>query len=74
MKKFRLLVASVFLLSGCTTFSTKNDSDKPKAEPPKLLKPVVRKIWIPSELRNGGGEWVEGHYMYRIEKETTWSR
>ncbi len=74
MTKHCLLVAFVCLLSGCTTFSTKNDPDKPKADPPKLSKPVVRKIWIPSELRNGGGEWVEGHYMYRIEKETRWSR
>ncbi len=74
MMKHCLLLAFLCVLSGCTTLATKNDLEKSKAEPPKLLKPVVRKIWIPSELRNGGDEWVEGHYMYRIEKETTWSR
>jgi len=52
----------------------KKTSDKGDVEPPKLLKPEVKKIWIPPEIRNGGAEWVEGHYMYRIERETTWSR
>ena len=74
MTKCHLLIAFACLLSSCTTFTAKTDAEKSKSDPPKLLKPVVRKIWIPSELRNGGGEWVEGHFMYRIEKETTWSR
>ena len=62
------------ILAGCTSNAKKDQIQKSKADPPKLLKPVVRKIWIPEEVRNGGAEWIEGHYMFRIEKETTWSR
>ncbi len=61
-------------ISSCTTPSKKPEADRPLAEQPKLLKPSVKKIWIPPEIRNGGTEWVEGHYIFRIEKETTWSR
>lgn len=75
MNKYHLLVAFVCLLVGCATADKKSTSPKEIASsPPKLLKPEVRKIWIPPEIKNGGQEWVEGHFMYRIEKETTWSR
>lgn len=70
----RLLIPVVCILSGCASIAKKDQADKSKSDPPKLLKPVVRKIWIAPEIRNGGAEWVEGHYMFRIEKETTWSR
>ncbi len=65
-------LALVLAVGGCTL---KPKTDIPnKTEPPKLLKPVIRKIWIPPEIKNGGLEWTEGHFMYRIEKETSWSR
>lgn len=73
MKRYHFLIPIVCILAGCTSMQKKN-SDKSGAEPPKLLKPEVKKIWIPPEIRNGGAEWIEGHYMYRIERETTWSR
>jgi starvation-inducible outer membrane lipoprotein len=69
--KHHLMIAIAIILAGCSTSPKKIDT---KSVPPKLLKPVVKKIWIPEEMRNGGAEWVEGHYMYRIEQETTWSR
>lgn len=62
------------VVSGCSAVQKKTDPTMPTPDPPKLLKPIVKKIWIPPEIRNGGAEWVEGHYIYRIEKETTWSR
>jgi len=61
-------------LSGCALTAKRPGTDNPLQEAPKLVKPLVRKIWVPPEIRNGGNEWVEGHYIYRIEKETTWSR
>jgi len=73
MKKHHLVISIACILVGCASVQKKT-TDKGGAEPPKLLKPEVKKIWIPPEIRNGGQEWVEGHYMYRIEKETTWSR
>ncbi len=42
--------------------------------PPKLLKPEIKKIWIPEIIKNGGTEWEEGHYLYRIQRDTSWSR
>lgn len=74
MIRIHLLIAIVCAVSGCTTFDKLANSKLQKIEPPKLLKPLVRKIWIPPEIKAGGAEWTEGHYMYRIERETAWSR
>ncbi len=73
MLRFIFSLISIFIFAGCTAMQ-KKPLTKSLSEPPKLLKPEVRKIWIPPEIRNGGAEWVEGHYLYRIDKETTWSR
>ncbi len=73
MKRHHLLIAIACIFAGCTSVQ-KKPTDKASVDPPKLLKPEVKKIWIPAEIRNGGQEWVEGHYMYRIERDTTWSR
>ena len=61
-------------LTGCASLNKSKPADPQKTEQPKLLKPTVKKIFVPPEIRNGGREWVEGHYMFRIEQETTWSR
>ena len=65
-------LALIVAVGGC--ISKPVGPDAPTGSPPKLLKPVIHKIWIPPEIKNGGLEWTEGHYMYRIEKETSWSR
>lgn len=74
MNRYHLAITIACILAGCSSQSKKNETSTSGVEPPKLLKPEVKKIWIPPEIRNGGQEWVEGHYMYRIERETTWSR
>ncbi len=61
------------LLPGCMT-AKKKTPDSTDGLPPKLLAPNVRKIWVPAALKNGGIEWEEGHYIYRIERGATWSR
>ena len=63
---------TVAALAGCALKPTADTHAQ--TEPPKLLKPVIHKIWVPPEIKAGGAEWTEGHYMYRIEKETSWSR
>jgi hypothetical protein len=67
-----LCLSPMIGLAGC--ISKPVGPDAATAVPPKLLKPVIHKIWIPPEIKNGGLEWTEGHFMYRIEKETSWSR
>ena len=71
-----ILLVNVALIStlGCSTLKQTSplDSNKSKApEEPKLLSPKVRKVWIPSKIE--GDKYFDGHYMYVIEKQTTWS-
>lgn len=67
------VVFCVFTM-GCQHTKNKSDELAATQSPPKLLKPEVKKIWIPAVIKNGGAEWEEGHYLYRIEKDTSWSR
>jgi hypothetical protein len=53
---------------------TKINSITKEKDPPKITKPIVKKVWIPEEIKNNGSEFVEGHYMYIIEKESSWSQ
>ncbi len=66
-----IALAMCTALAACTTGQK---IDTPKPEVPKLLKGVVHKIWIPPEIKNNGQEWVEGHYLFRIERGAQWSR
>ena len=68
------LLFIIILCIGCASQQKKNDNPVSSDSDPKLLKPIVKKIWINPEIRNNGSEWIEGHYLYRIERETTWSK
>lgn len=68
-----IIVTGSLVLSACSTAQNKTVPD-PGSPPPKLLSPLVKKIWIPPAIKNGGTEWEEGHYIYRIERAPTWSR
>lgn len=69
-----IIIAYSILLSACTTDKKKTPAEDPEGPPPKLLSPLVKKIWIPPTIKNGGTEWEQGHFLYRIEREPTWSR
>lgn len=71
---FSLFLSFCLALNACVSSNKKVPTNDIKNPPPSLLKPVVQKIWIPPVIKNGGAEWEEGHYLFRIEKETTWSR
>ncbi len=68
-----LVVIACICFASCSTVSKKENVDK-NSEIPKLLAPSVKKIWIPPQLKDGGQEWEDGHYIYRIERGTSWSR
>ena len=38
---------------------------------PSLTSPKVRRVWVPSKIE--GDKYIDGHYMYVIEKTSTWS-
>ena len=62
------------IITGCQNMKNKSNDKTQNQTPPKLLKPEVKKIWIPEVIKNGGTEWEEGHYLYRIQRDTSWSR
>ncbi len=76
MNRFNKSLLVFVCLTALSCQHTKNKSAETNVQqtPPKLLKPEVKKIWIPEIIKNGGTEWEEGHYLYRIEKDTSWSR
>jgi len=39
---------------------------------PSLTSPEVRRVWVPEKI--DGGKFIEGHYMYVIERNSVWSR
>ncbi len=62
-------------IMGCVTQPKSKDGKILSEElPPELQSPSVRKIWVPSALKNNGLEWESGHYLYRIERGVQWSR
>lgn len=74
LKLLSLLLALSF--TSCASIKKNNTLDKTKnlESTPKITKPTFKKIWVPDEIRNNGTEYVEGHYVYIIEKDTTWSK
>jgi hypothetical protein len=74
MKRIAFLVALSCFFTSCISQPSKVETTKADVPPPKLLAPSVRKIWLPPQLKDGGQEWEAGHYLYRIERNTSWSR
>jgi len=76
MKRFEksFLLCIFIIMTGCQNMKNKSDNKTQNQMPPKLLKPEIKKIWIPEVIKNGGTEWEEGHYLYRIQRDTSWSR
>lgn len=64
-------------VSACTTTSstTQNQSNtinKSDAKSPSLTTPKVRKVWVPEKIE--GDKYIEGHWMWVLERTTTWSQ
>jgi hypothetical protein len=50
--------------------STSNPTGKPDL--PFLTKPEVRSIWVPDKIE--GNQYIQGHYIFLIEKQSNWSQ
>jgi len=48
--------------------SPKSDDSKV----PSLTSPEVRRVWVPEKI--DGNKFIEGHYMYLIERNSVWSK
>lgn len=40
---------------------------------PLLTRPEVRSIWVPDKIDTNGTRWEQGHYLFFIEKQSTFS-
>ena len=39
---------------------------------PSLTAPKVSRVWVPDKIE--GDKYIEGHYMWILEKTTSWSQ
>lgn len=77
LNKVTYIVLIIIILNSCTsmnkdtntpnTANNKNDSKQPF-----LTTPKVRKIWVPEKIEND--KFIEGHYMWILEKTSSWSQ
>lgn len=54
-------------LAGTSTNIVTKDSNKA----PFLTEPKVLKVWVPEKIE--GDKFIEGHYMWILEKTSFWS-
>ncbi len=75
--KLGIIYLSMLMLQSCTTptkdINPNNKSkDKMNDKTPFLTAPKVRKVWIPEKIEND--KFIEGHYMWILEKTSSWSQ
>ena len=73
MIRLSTLLAFALALTSCVTEPKKRTLDD-TTDLPKLTRPVVRKIWVPAAIEDGGKVYRDGHYKYLLENESVWSR
>lgn len=75
--KIVIVLIAVIGMSGCTTMNkSKTESGKPinkdDNKTPSLTAPKVNKVWVPEKIE--GDKYIEGHYIWILEKTTSWSQ
>lgn len=73
---YKTIIIVSLLLSSCTTApkESQKNNEPQKENTPALTKPVVRRIWIPDQILDGGKVYDQGHWRYLLERDTTWSK
>lgn len=72
-----MLVLVVIMMNGCSSMNKSNQnqlssSNKIDNKSPSLTTPKVRKVWVPEKIE--GDKFIEGHWMWVLERTTTWSQ
>ena len=75
--KIVIALIAIIGMSGCTTMNkSKTEAGKPfnkdDNKTPSLTAPKVNKIWVPEKIE--GDKYIEGHYIWILEKTTSWSQ
>jgi hypothetical protein len=68
------IIALFVCLVACQSGPSKQAESKDKDTPPKLLKPQVKKNWVPPEIQDGGRIYIDGHWRYEVERATSFGR
>lgn len=68
---------STVTMMGCSTVeknnkNQSNTNNKLEDKSPALTSPKVRKVWVPEKIE--GDKFIEGHWMWVLERTTTWSQ
>lgn len=77
VKTVMIAILAVVSLSSCTSMKKKssidtNQSNTSNDKSPALTSPKVRKVWVPEKIE--GDKYIEGHWMWVLERTTTWSQ
>jgi uncharacterized membrane protein YeaQ/YmgE (transglycosylase-associated protein family) len=48
------------------------ESSKKDDSAPSLTSPEINRIWVPEKIE--GNKYIEGHYIYLIDKQSVWSQ
>lgn len=77
MKRAFVAILAMSVLSSCTSVKKKNGSDtnsshRSENKSPALTSPKVRKVWVPEKIE--GDKFIEGHWMWVLERTATWSQ
>ncbi len=77
LKKVVAYIGMVVMISSCTTLNKNNQNQSNSAnkaddKSPSLTSPKVRKVWVPEKIE--GDRFIEGHWMWVLERTTTWSQ
>lgn len=76
-KYMPVIVITLLFVTSCASINKNKadatgESNKSEDKTPFLTSPKVRKVWIPEKIENE--KYIEGHWMWVIERSTTWSR
>lgn len=75
VKSFVLSVFALGVLNGCASWKKKSKdkvNEGKQSEAPVLGDPEVRRVWVPEKIE--GDQYIDGHYIYIINKPATWKK
>lgn len=64
----------LFLVAACQTNSKVPEPPPAQVTAPKLLKPTVKRTWIPQKIEDDGKVMEEGHWRYEVIGGSAWAR
>lgn len=73
------IIVTVVTALGCSSLTMnkkqdpKKDTKQEEKDPhPILNSPIVKKVWVPEKIEDN--KYIEGHFMYVIEKNVQWRK